>query len=80
MAANDVYIQVFRLAYGLGYSDGFHDGYAKGLAEGREQGFAAGLAAAAGRLSIDWGGVINAVGNLIQNAGPIIGAAAELFG
>jgi hypothetical protein len=45
-AADQVYIDVFQLAYGLGYKDGFRDGYAQGYAAGYRAGYAAGYAQA----------------------------------
>jgi hypothetical protein len=45
-AADQVYIDVFQLAYGLGYKDGFRDGYAQGYAAGYRDGYAAGYAQA----------------------------------
>jgi len=45
-AADQVYVEVFQLAYGLGYKDGFRDGYAQGYAAGYRDGYAAGYAQA----------------------------------
>jgi len=63
-AADQLYIDVFRLAYGIGYQTGFKDGYAQGYAAGFKDGYAAGYSKAWAEANVVIGRLQNQINTL----------------